>query len=174
MAAYAVCVRLQTFVLMPHTGISQGLQPIVGYNAGRGLMGRALRARNLALGSSLVYGAVTAAALAVLAHPVSGLFLNDPAAVDNAARALRVLALGMTVAGLAPLVAAYSQSMGRPAPAYLLTLGTLLLIKIPLVATLGRLGAEGLWAALAAGEAAGAIVALWLMRRLRDATPQAS
>lgn len=30
LAAYAVCARLQTFVMMPHTGISQGLQPLVG------------------------------------------------------------------------------------------------------------------------------------------------
>lgn len=44
LAAYAVCVRPQTLVMMPHTGVSQGLQPIVGYNAGRGLADRALRA----------------------------------------------------------------------------------------------------------------------------------
>ncbi len=35
LAAFAICARIQTFVVMPQLGISQGMQPIVGYNAGR-------------------------------------------------------------------------------------------------------------------------------------------
>lgn len=173
LAAYAVCARLQTFVMMPHTGISQGLQPIVGYNTGRGLNERALRARNLALLGSLLYGLFTAAVLALLARPLAGLFLSDTDTIATAGQALPVIALGLTVAGIGPLVAAYAQSLGRPAPAYLMSIGTLLLIKVPLVAFLGRLGTHGVWAALAAGELATAAVALLLLRRLRDATPKA-
>ncbi|MGW1128976.1 MATE family efflux transporter [Streptomyces sp. NPDC002526] len=169
LAAYAVCARLQTFVLMPHTGIGQGLQPIVGYNTGRGLPGRALRARDIALLGSLLYGVLTAAALALLAGPLTGLFLSDPETVGTAAQALRVLAIGLTVAGIAPLAAAYAQSLGRPAPAYLISIGSLLLIKVPLVATLGRLGANGVWAALSAGELATAAGAALLLRRLSGA-----
>ncbi|MFD7712114.1 MATE family efflux transporter [Streptomyces sp. NPDC059786] len=173
LAAYAVCARLQTFVMMPHTGIGQGLQPIVGFNSGRGLTGRALRARDLALLASLLYGLLTAAALALLAEPLAGLFLNDPGTVTTAGRALRVIAVGLTAAGIGPLVAAYSQSLGRPAPAYLISIGSLLLIRIPLIVTLGRLGTGGVWAALAAGELATAAVALVLLRRLRGATAKA-
>ncbi|MEW1892980.1 MATE family efflux transporter [Streptomyces sp. NPDC085659] len=169
LAAYAVCARPQTFVLMPHTGIGQGLQPIVGYNTGRGLPGRALRARDIALLGSLLYGVFTAAALALLAGPLTGLFLSDPGTVGTAGRALRVLAIGLTVAGIAPLAAAYAQSLGRPAPAYLISIGSLLLIRVPLVATLGRLGANGVWAALSAGELATAAGAALLLRRLSGA-----
>lgn len=167
LAAYAVCARLQTFAMMPHTGISQGLQPIVGYNAGRGLTDRALKARDLALRGSLLYGVLTAATLALLAEPVAGLFLNDDATVAAAGQALRVLSLGLAAAGIGPLTAAYAQSLGRPAPAYLISIGALLLIKVPLVAVLGRLGAGGVWWALTAGELATAGVALLLLRRLR-------
>ncbi|OKJ72795.1 MATE family efflux transporter [Streptomyces sp. CB02460] len=173
LAAYAVCARLQTFVMMPHTGISQGLQPIAGYNTGRGLTSRALRARNLALLASLLYGLLTAAVLALLAEPLAGLFLHDPAAVTTAGRALRVIALGLTVAGIGPLVAAYSQSLGRPAPAYLMSIGTLLLVKVPLIVALGRLGTGGVWAGLATGELATAAVALVLLRRLSPPNPTA-
>ncbi|WP_406290504.1 MATE family efflux transporter [Streptomyces sp. NBC_00209] len=172
LAAYAVCARLQTFVLMPHTGISQGLQPIVGYNTGRNLTSRALKARDYALSASLLYGLLTAAALAALAEPLAGLFLSDTATITAAGHALPVIAMGMAVAGIGPLAAAYAQSLGRPAPAYLISIGTLLLIKVPLIAVLGRLGTTGVWAALATGEVATAAVALLLLRRLRDATPK--
>ncbi|WP_405775416.1 MATE family efflux transporter [Streptomyces sp. NBC_00859] len=166
LAAYAVCVRLQTFVMMPHTGISQGLQPIVGYNTGRGLSGRALKARNYSLIASAVYGLLTAVALAVLARPLAGLFLNDADTITAVGQALPIIAIGLTAAGIGPLVAAYAQSLGRPAPAYLISIGTLLLIKVPLIAALGPLGTTGVWTALAAGEIATAAVALLLLRRL--------
>ncbi|WP_326681787.1 MATE family efflux transporter [Streptomyces sp. NBC_01237] len=170
LAAYAVCVRLQTFVMMPHTGVSQGLQPIVGYNAGRGLADRALRARNLALAASLLYGLLTATVLAFLGRPIAGWFLSGADTIATAGQALQVIALGLAVAGIAPLVAAYAQSLGRPAPAYLISTGTLLLIKIPLLLILGRLGTGGVWAGLAAGELATAAVALLLLRRLGGPT----
>ncbi|MFD6925754.1 MATE family efflux transporter [Streptomyces sp. NPDC059944] len=167
LAAYAVCARLQTFATMPHTGISQALQPIVGYNTGRRLHHRALRARDLALRGSLLYGLLTAAALALTAGPLAGMFLNDADTTATAAQALRVIAIGLTVAGVGPLVASYAQALGRPKPAYLYSLGSLLLIKVPLVVTLSRLGTGGTWAALATGELATAAAALLLLRRLR-------
>ena len=46
LAAFAICARLQTFVAMPQLGISQGMQPIVGYNAGRGFAARVRRTRD--------------------------------------------------------------------------------------------------------------------------------
>ncbi|MFF4836613.1 MATE family efflux transporter [Streptomyces sp. NPDC001315] len=173
LAAYAVCARLQTFVMMPHTGISQGLQPIVGYNTGRDLPERALQARNIALLGSLLYGLLTAAALALLAGPLVGLFLSNADTIATARQALRVLAIGLTVAGIAPLAAAYAQSLGRPAAAYLISIGSLLLIKVPLLVILGHLGTGGVWAALSAGELATAAGALLLLRRLRGTTPTA-
>ena len=35
LAAYAVCTRIRTFITTPQLGISQGLQPVVGYSYGR-------------------------------------------------------------------------------------------------------------------------------------------
>ncbi|MDI5972703.1 MATE family efflux transporter [Streptomyces sp. SL13] len=171
LTAYAVCARLQTFVMMPHTGISQGLQPIVGYNTGRGLTGRALKARNYSLVASVLYGLITAAALAALARPLAGLFLNDADTITAAGQALPVIAIGLAVAGIGPLAAAYAQSLGRPAPAYVISIGTLLLIKVPLIAVLGRLGTTGVWTALAVGEVGTATVALLVLRCLHAATP---
>lgn len=168
LAAYAVCARLQTFVAMPHTGISQGLQPIVGYNAGCGLPHRVTRARTLALRACVLYGLTAAALLWSLAEPLAGLFLSDAHTAGEAGRALRVIALGQAVAGIAPLATAYFQAVGRPTPAYVLSIGTLLAVKAPLVLALGYpCGTDGVWLALAVGELATAAVALLLLWRSR-------
>jgi putative MATE family efflux protein len=168
LAAYAVCSRLQTFAFMPHMGISQGMQPIAGYNTGRGLTERASRVFTLALRASLLYGLAAATLLMVLAPALVGLFLRDATTAHTAQHALRIIAIGQTVTGLAPLTAAYFQALGRPRPAYVLTIGTLLVVKVPLVAVFGALwGAEGIWVSLAAGEVVTAACALLLLRRLR-------
>ncbi|MEU9856334.1 MATE family efflux transporter [Streptomyces sp. NPDC047974] len=173
LTAYAICARLQTFAVMPHTGISQGLQPIVGYNAGRGLTARVARTRTLALRASLVYGAVTALLLTVLSGPLVGLFVSGGEAAEEARFALCVIAVGGIVIGIAPMTEAYFQALGRPLPAYMLTIGSLLLLKAPLVVACGHIwGAHGVWFGLAAGEYATAASALVLLHRIArgDAT----
>ena len=129
-AAYAVCARVQTFVSMPQTGITQGAQPIISFNAGRRQFARVRRTRTLALSATVVYGAAAAGVVALAAHPIAAAF----------------------------------QALGSHASSYLISVGTLLLLKVPLVLLLGALGPVGIWIALPAGEAlaaTAAIAVLW-------------
>jgi putative MATE family efflux protein len=171
LAAYAVCARIQTFAAMPQIGISQGLQPVTGYNAGRGRHERVRRARILALRATLGYGAVVALAIGLTAGPLIGVFTDDPAVGPTAEHALRIIVIGLAFAGAAPLASAYFQSLGRAAPAYLLSAGTLLLVKIPLVLAAGSTTSTGIWISLAAGDIVCALVALLVLRYARPAGP---
>ncbi|MEV6494005.1 MATE family efflux transporter, partial [Actinoplanes sp. NPDC051633] len=168
LAAFAVCARVQTVVMMPQLGISQGLQPVVGFNAGRGRFDRVRRAEILTLRATLLYGAVLAAVVTLLAEPLVGVFIEG-ATARTAAHALRIIAVGFAVAGVAPLVSAYFQALGRATPSYLISIGTLLAVKIPLVLALGLVGTNGIWAALAAGEVTSALIALAILRHRRPA-----
>ena len=166
LAAFAICSRIQTFVAMPQLGISQGMQPIVGYNAGRRLAPRVRRARTLSLRATLIYSTVAAGSVALLAEPITAAFVDDAAVRSESVDALRILAIGFAAAGVTPLVSAYFQALGRPRPSYVLSVGTLLLVKVPLVLALGRIGPSGTWTGLAAGELLSAGVALLVLRRL--------
>ena len=163
-AAYAVCARVQTFVSMPQTGITQGAQPIISFNAGRRQFARVRRARTLALSATVVYGAAAAGVVALAAHPIAAAFLTSPDDIAFTVDALRIIATGFVFAGVSPLISAYFQALGSPAPSYLISVGTLLLLKVPLVLLLGALGPVGIWIALPAGEAlaaTAAIAVLW-------------
>ncbi len=164
LAAFALCSRLQTFVAMPQLGIAQGLQPIVGFNTGRGQADRAGRARVLALRATVIYGAVAALLVALAAPILVGAFVDDPAVLATAVPALRIIAVGFAVAGVAPLLSAYFQAIGSPRPSYLISVGTLVLIKVPLVLLLGRLGLTGLWISLPLGELLAAFAAYLVWR----------
>ncbi|MFG3166301.1 MATE family efflux transporter [Streptomyces sp. NPDC048200] len=109
---------------------------------------------------------MTAALLALLAGPLVGLFLHDPGTTGTATRALRILVLGLAVAGIAPLVAAFFQATGHPAPAYVISIGAVVLIKMPLTVALARFGTTGVWTAVTAGELVTATLALLLLKHL--------
>ncbi len=165
LGAFALCARIGTFVAMPQTGIAQGLQPIVGFNAGRGETARVARATTLALWATVLYGVGACLALFVLARPMAGLFTSDPVAVDQAVRALRILALVHPLAGVAPLVSARFQALGAPRAAYLISVGGTSGIRVPALLVLGGSGVVGLWVSFPVAELLVAGLALFLLRR---------
>jgi len=172
LSAFALCSRIGTFVTMPQLGIAQGLQPVVGYNAGRGLTARVHRATTLTLRATVGYGTGVCLALLVLAAPLMGLFTDDPAVRAKATSALRILAFGYPFAGVATLVSARFQALGQPRPSYLISIGSVIAIKAPLLVTLSRFGTHALWISFPVAEAVAAGLALLILRRrLTDDTP---
>ena len=164
LAAYAVAARIQTFASMPQLGITQGVQPIVGFNAGRGLGERVIRTRNLALAATVGYGALAAAAVVATAPLLVAAFISDPELAPLAVDAVRLVALGLVFAGVTPLASAYFQALGQVGPSYLLSIGTVVALKIPLVLVCSLAGPHGTWAAIPLGEALSALVAFIVLR----------
>ncbi len=169
-AAYALCVRIGTFATMPQTGIAQGLQPVAGYNAGLGHGARVERAISLALRTTLLYGAAATLLLLVFARPLVAVFTSDPALRAQAVSALRLLAPTYLFAGVGPLVAASFQAVGRRGPAYLISAGTILLVRIPMLLALDRFGTSGVLASFPTAEFAVAGLALSVLHRYRAST----
>ena len=166
LGAFAIASRVGTFVLMPQLGITQALQPIVGFNVGAGRDERAARALRLSVWGSLVYGILTLALVAGAAGVVARMFTDDRVVAGQAVRALRLIALSYPVAGVVGLVAAAYQSVGRGLPSLWLSVGTLAVIKLPAVLVLAPLGLVGLWLSFPIGEVLSAFVALLALRGL--------
>jgi putative MATE family efflux protein len=167
LAAFALCTRIGTFAAMPQTGIAQGLQPVVGYNAGRGLTHRVERATGITLRATVLYGAAVCAALLVLASPLVSLFTGDPTLHAQAVDALRLLAFVYPCAGVAPLVSARFQALGQPRPSYLISVATIVAVRIPLLLTLSRFGTRGVLISFPVAELAAALLALLVLWRRR-------
>jgi Na+-driven multidrug efflux pump len=104
--------------------------------------------------------------LLLLARPLVAVFVNDQQVAATAVRALRIIAVGVAVAGVAPLVSVYFQALGLPKPSYLISIGTLVVVKAPLVLALGHAGVSGVWIALTAGQLVSAAAALALLRHI--------
>lgn len=166
LAVYAIAGRLFSALGIPQAGIVQGMQPLVGYNFGQGRFERVRRTVALSLRTTVVYGLIAAAICLLFPAVLVGLLTDESAVVTGGQTALQLLALSYPLSGVAVLVAAYFQSVGRARAALLLTLGGALLVKIPVLLLAARLwGTNGIWAAEALSESILCAAALWLLRK---------
>ncbi|GIG30142.1 hypothetical protein Cma02nite_27420 [Cellulomonas marina] len=164
LAGYALAARVVAFVTMPFLGIAQGLAPVLGYNAGRGLHARVAAARRIAVVATTGYGCAAAVVVALAAPALVGVFTAGTDVAAAGTRALRVLAVGVAVSGLVPVVAACCQAVGRPRPSYVLTLGTLVAVRIPAVLVAAPHGTRAVLPALAVAEVLSAVCAAAVLR----------
>jgi putative MATE family efflux protein len=164
LSAWALCARIGTFATMPQLGIAQGLQPVVGFNAGRGSLDRVARATTLTVRATVGYGIAVGMALLVLAGPIAALFTGDPAVRAQATIALRILAFSYPFAGIVPLLSARSQALGQPGPSYAIAIGTIVAVKVPALIGFSYFGTTWLWISVPVAEVVSAGVELLVLR----------
>jgi putative MATE family efflux protein len=160
-AAYGIATRLFGFVFLPLMAIGLAMQSIAGNNAGAGLHCRARAVLRQAMGAAFLYGVTVEAGLLGGAHPIAGLFADDPAVALAASRILRLMGSLYLFTGPVLVLALYFQSVGRPGPAALLTLVKPFLLSPALVLALTALAGDSwLWFAFPIGDGVMALLAL--------------
>ncbi len=165
LGVYAIAGRLYAALGIPQAGIVQGMQPLVGYNFGRRRFERVTQAITLSLRATVVYGLVVSALCLLFPAALIRLISTEPVILAEGQTALRLLSLAYPLSGVAILVAAYFQSLGKAKEALLLTLGGMLLVKIPVLLLAARLfGVNGIWASEVTSEAILCAVALLMLR----------
>lgn len=147
-SVYAVVASIMTFVIMPASGISQGIQPIVGNNFGAGNYKRVMSTLCLASGFSV--GVTCIIWLMVLIFP--GAILSAFGATEE------MMGIGITglrtnfcvtpVLGFVMLVTTFFQSIAKPVPSIVITLLRQILLLIPFIYLFSALwGINGIFVA---------------------------
>lgn len=153
-SAYGIVTRIMTFVFLPLLGLSQALQSITGNNYGAEEWQRSNSSLRLGVVIALVYCAVAELALIGLAHPISSLFVDDPAVKSEVSRIMPVMVILYFVAGPLIMVASYFQAIGAAGRAAILGLAKPYFFAIPLTFLLPlAFGEQGIWMAGPVAEA---------------------
>lgn len=140
LGAYAILSRITSVLFTPFTGIMQGIQPIIGYNYGDRNYKRVRDTVRCAFLADFVYGlAITLFSLAG-AGLVFRLFTSREEIRMIGMQALRILSLSFCVKGFVQTAAAYFQSTGNARTAFLLSVGSICFIQLPLLLAAGLLG----------------------------------
>lgn len=132
-SVYAVVASIMTFVIMPASGISQGIQPIVGNNFGAGNYKRVMA--TLYQASAFSVGVTCIIWLAVMFFP--------EAILSSFGASEEMLELGITglrtnfcitpILGFVMLVTTFFQSIAKPLPSIVITFLRQILFLIPFI-----------------------------------------
>lgn len=155
---------IQTFMLMPIFGITQGLQPIIGYNFGARKMERVKEALKLGIYVATLIIAIGWLITRLFPDFLIRMFSSDPELIAFGTRAIRIWFLFLPVIGFQIVSASYFQAVGRARVATFLTLSRQLIFLIPAVILLPRFfGLTGiLYASPLADILSSVITGIWL------------
>lgn len=149
LSAMGIIFSILMLVLMPVVGISQGAQPIIGYNYGAGNFERVIKTIRLA---TLVATGVTLGGFIIaMLFPTRIISLfsrNDAELIAMGGHALRLFFIMLPVIGFQIVGANYFQAAGKARQAILLNLSRQVFLLIPALLILpGFLGLNGVWLA---------------------------
>ena len=149
---------MSAFVLIPINGYCSGLVAFVGQNWGAGLIDRVRSARNLGYGFGLIWGAITAMAIAFFAPRIAVIFSTDPEVVSEIVRYLRIVPFGYALVGVFNVTEETLNAVGRPVLASAQTFVHTFALAIPLAVYGGKIGGlDGLLMGLVAADWGGAL-----------------
>ncbi len=159
--AYGIVNRVGMLFVMIVFGITQGMQPILGYNYGANKWHRVKR--TLYIG--VVVGAfVTTMGLVVaeiFPRQISELFTTDAILIDFSTTGFRISFMFFAVIGAQVVIQNFFQSIGKPMISIFLSLTRQLIFLIPTLLIFPKLwGVEGVWTSLCISDLLAFIVAV--------------
>ncbi|MCH5346504.1 MAG: MATE family efflux transporter [Muribaculaceae bacterium] len=170
--AYGILNRTTMFFVMIVFGVTQGMQPILGYNYGAGQWDRVKQ--TLRTGIWLGVGITTFGwfITEVFPNTVSSLFTVDRQLIDIAREGFRIYFICYPVVGCQIVIQNFFQSVGKPKLSIFLSLTRQLIFLIPFLLILPRyFGVDGVWASMCASDMLAffvAIVTVIIMVKKRD------
>jgi len=165
LSVFAIVNRLYSSLNTPQTGIMQGMQPIVGYNFGQKKFDRVRKTLTYSLGSSAVYGLFIFGLCLLIPATLIASLSKEPAIIAEGQSALRLMAFACPMVGISLMVAAYFQSAGRAKEALLITLGGIILVKLPILLLASSLfSLTGIWLSEAISELIICCISLLMLR----------
>lgn len=165
-----IIFSIYALVKMPIAGISQGAQPIIGYNYGTLRFGRVRQTLLLAIIAATVFVVLCFAAVELQSARLIRLFNpNDRELARMGSQAIRIFLSMLPLVGFQMVSANYFQAVGKPRVATLLTLSRQVLLLMPLVLILPHFfGLTGIWLAAPVAELVAALLSgIFLIRELR-------
>jgi putative MATE family efflux protein len=158
-AAYGVINRVQMLLMMPIVGISQGAQPIIGYNYGARDFTRVLKTLKLAITSAVLVGCVGFCFAEFFPQEIIRIFNESEALVALGTPGMRIFLFMSPVVGFQIISANYFQATGKPLYSIAFSMLRQLIVLIPMIYILsGYFGLMGVWIASPISDTASSLL----------------
>lgn len=147
--AFGIVNRVLILFVMIVMGLTQGMQPIVGYNYGAKQLRRVKETLKYGLFAGAGINAAGMFAALVFPQAIAAMFTTDDTLIALAVTGLRLSTLAFVLVGCQIVITNFFQSIGRAKLSIFLSLTRQLLYLIPCLLILPRFwGLDGIWISL--------------------------
>ena len=162
--AYGIVNRLVFICVMIVMGITQGMQPIAGYNFGAQQFDRVTRVLKFSIYGATAMTTLTFLIGELLPEVAVQLFTTDEGLISRAAEGFRIVVLFFPIVGFQMVTSNFFQSIGMANKAIFLSLTRQLLFLLPCLIILPTfMGAAGIWWSMPISDLTASIVAAVLL-----------
>lgn len=167
--AFAIANTLVMIIIMIMVGLTQGMQPIVGYNYGAKRIQRVKETLNYTIKVGIVIGCIGLAIGLLLPEIVVLPFNPSPALAAESAKGLRIVTLMLPLVGFQIVVTNFFQCIGMAGKAIFLSLSRQFLLLLPALMILPNIfGLDGVWGSLPVSDfLATALTAILFILQIR-------
>jgi putative MATE family efflux protein len=171
-AAIGIINRVAMLILMPIFGISQGVQPILGYNFGAKNYARVIEVIKLGMYAATAVSVLGFITTQLFATPIVRIFNDNPELIAIGSSGLKVFLVMLPIIGFQIIGANYFQAVGKANYAILLSMSRQVIILIPAIIVLPQFfGLLGIWVAGPVADFVSSLLTgtyLWLELRKLD------
>ena len=159
--AYGILNRVGMFFVMLVFGVTQGMQPILGYNFGAMKWERVKRTLRLGIWAGFGITLIGWILTELMPDTISMMFTTDETLIGFARDGFRLFFICFPLVGCQIIITNFFQSIGKPALSIFLSLTRQLIFLLPLLAVLPRhFGVTGVWASVGCSDFLAFVLAL--------------
>ena len=150
--AYGIVIRVAFIFTMIVLGLTQGMQPIIGYNYGARKYDRVSKTLYMTIGWATLTTVVGFIVCELFPYEVVRIFVSEDGTgnattlIEQSARGLRLILLAFPIVGFSIVVGNFFQCIGKAKRAIIISVSRQMLFIVPLLYTLPQhLGVDGVW-----------------------------
>lgn len=163
-ASYGIVNRVIFIFVMVVLGVTQGMQPIVGYNFGARRYDRVKETLKQTMLWAVGVTFVGFALCEGIPELISRAFTTDAGLIANASKGMKIMGLFLVLAGIQMVATNFFQSIGRVNKSIFLSLTRQVLFLVPLLLILPiYMGENGVWVSIPIADLISGILALVLL-----------
>jgi putative MATE family efflux protein len=162
--AYGIINRILFILVMIVLGLTQGMQPISGYNYGAGLYNRVVEVLKKTI--FIAVGVMTLGSLIaeIFPHTIASLFTTDKELIKVTAVGMRYVLMTYCLVGYQTVSIVFFQSIGKATLSIILSVTRQFIFLIPILLILPKyLGVTGVWITMPISDLAAFIATVILM-----------
>lgn len=164
-ASYGIANRVIFVFIMVILGVTQGMQPIVGYNFGARRYDRVKETLKQTIMWALAVTFTGFALCEGIPELISRAFTTDTTLIANAAKGMRISSMFIMLAGVQMVATNFFQSVGKVNKAIFLSLTRQVLFLIPLLLILPTfMGEDGVWYSIPIADLVSGALAIMLLK----------